>query len=96
MTKKEYIIKVLDALIGIRPLARGLKILVEGNTLDDTTIDNLVDILAKTIENLEDWEVKEKLQKSKNILEKLKEEEEKQHIMDEESLKELEQMIKEI
>ena len=93
MTKKDYILKVLDALIGYRPLARGLKILVEGNVLDNTTIDSLVDIFAKTIDEIEDGELKEKLQKSKGIIEQLQKMEQEQHFRDEESLKELDKMI---
>jgi len=72
MTKKEYILKVLDTLIGHWPLAKGLKILVEGNTLDNKTIDSLVDIFAKAIDGLQNGDTKEKLQKSKIILQKLK------------------------
>ncbi len=86
MTKKDYILKVLDALMGYRPLARGLKILVQGNVLDDATIDALVDIFAKTIHEINDTEAQEKLQKSKDILQKIKEIERKQHQQDEASL----------
>jgi len=96
MTKQAYILKVLDALIGIWPLARGLKILVEGNVLDDKTIDSLVDILATTIDEINDGEAKEKLQKSKDIIEKIKHIEREQHLRDEKSLDELDAMIKEI
>ncbi|EKD24902.1 MAG: hypothetical protein ACD_80C00145G0036 [uncultured bacterium (gcode 4)] len=96
MTKKEYILKILDALTGYRALARGLKILVEGNTLDDTTIDNLVDIFAKTIDEIQDSETKWKLQKSKDVLEKLKKIEREQHMRDEKWLDALDEMIKEI
>ncbi|MEI6775188.1 MAG: hypothetical protein WCL18_10905 [bacterium] len=96
MTKKEYILKILDALIGYRPLARGLKILVDGNALDDKTINSLVDIFAKTIDTLEDGEAKEKLQKSKNVIEKLQKIEQEQHLRDQKSLDELDEMIKEI
>jgi hypothetical protein len=96
MSKKDYILKVLNALIGYRPLARGLKILVEGNVLNDTTIDSLVDIFTKTIENINDEEAKEKLEKSKNVLEKIKKIEQEQHLNDEKSLQELDQMIKDI
>lgn len=96
MTKKEYILKVLDALIGIWPLARGLKILVEGNVLDDKTIDSLVDILATTIDEINDGEAREKLQKSKDVIEKIKHIEREQHARDEKSLEELDQMIKNI
>ncbi len=93
MTKKEYILKVIDALMGYRPLARGLKILVEGNALDDATIDSLVDIFAKTIDEINDTEAKTKLQKSKDILEKIKKIEREQHLHDQKSIQELNQMI---
>ena len=83
MNKKEYILKVLTTLIGSRPLARGLKTLVEGNALDDTTIDSLVDIFAETIAGINDGETKEKLQKSKDILEQIKKIERDQHLRDE-------------
>jgi hypothetical protein len=96
MTKKEYILKVLDALIGYWPLARGLRILIDGNALNDKTIDSLVDIFAKTIDGLQDNEAKQKLQKSKNVIEKLKKIEREQHLQDKESLDELDTMIKDI
>ena len=96
MTKKDYILKVLDALTGTRPLERGLKILVNGYALDDKTIDNLADIFAKTIDEIEDSEAKTKLQKWKDVLEKLKKIEWEQHLKDQTSLDELDSMIKEI
>ncbi len=96
MTKKDYVLKILDALTGYRPLARGLKILVDGNALNDTTIDHLVDIFAKTIEGLEDNEAKEKLQKSKDILEKIQKIEWEQHVRDQKSLDELDVMVNQI
>ena len=96
MTKKDYILKILDALMGYWPLARGLKMLVEGNILDDKTTNSLVDIFAKTIDEIEDGEAKEKLQKSKNILEQLQKIEQEQHLRDEKSLEGLDEMIKEI
>lgn len=96
MTKKDYIIKVLDALMGYRPLARGLKILVEGNALNDTTIDSLVDIFSTTIANINNEGAKEKIEKSKNVLEKIKKIEWEQHLQDKKSLEELDQMIKDI
>ncbi len=96
MTKKDYILKVLDALTGYWPLARGLKILIDGNALDDTSIDNLVNILAKAIKEIEDNETKEKLQKSKNVLERIQKIEREQHNRDEKSLDELNNMIKDI
>ena len=46
MNKKDYILKILDALIGKWAIARGLKILVEGNALDDEAIGGLIDIFT--------------------------------------------------
>jgi len=96
MTKKEYILKVLDALEDKWPIAKWLKILVEWNALDDTSIESLIDIFNKMIEDTKDTETKEKLQKSKNILEQLQKIEREQHLRDEESLKELDKMIEEL
>ncbi len=96
MTQKQYILKVLDALIGYRPLARGLKILVEGNVLDTKTMDSLVDIFAKAIDEITDMTAKEKLQKSKDVIEKIKTIEWEQHLRDEKSIEELDTMINHI
>lgn len=96
MTKKDYILKILDALMGYRPLAKGLKILVDGNALDNEAIDGLIDIFTKMSHETKDRETKEKLEKSKNILEQLKKIEREQHLRDEKSLEDLDEMIKEI
>ena len=97
MSKKEYILKVLDALIGIWPLARGLRILVDGNALDEKTIDNLIGLLSKTIATIqENDESKIKLQKSKDAIEKIKQIEREQHNQDTKTLEDLDIMIKEI
>ena len=96
MTKKDYILKILDALMWSWPLARGLKILVEGDALDEDTVQKIVDIFAKTIDEIEDSKEKEKLIKSKNALEKLKQIEQEQHLRDEKSLGELDKMIEAI
>lgn len=96
MTKKEYILKILDALTKYWPLARGLKILIDGDALDDKAIDILVNIFAKTIDEIQDSEAKQKLQTSKNVLERLKKIEQEQHLKDKDSIDELDAMIKEI
>lgn len=75
------------------PLARGLKILVEGNGLDNNTIDKFVDIFAKTIDGVIGEEAQIKLKKSKDVLEKIKKIEREQHLNDKESLKDLDAMI---
>ena len=69
---------------------------MEGNALDENTINSLVDIFAKTIDVLQEGEAKEKLQKSKNILERLKQIEEEQNRRDEADLAGLDDMIKDL
>jgi uncharacterized protein (UPF0147 family) len=96
MNKKDYILKVLDATMDYFPLARGLKILISGEALDDTAIDTLVSILTKTINEITDSEAKRKLQKSKDFLEKLKTIEQQSHLKDEKSIDMLDDMLKDI
>lgn len=96
MTKKEYILKVLDATMDYFPLARGLKILVHGDALDNETIDTLVNILSTTIDEISDSEIKRKLQKSKDFLEKLKTIEQESHLKDEKSIAMLDTMLQDI
>lgn len=96
MSKKEYISKILEAVSEYWPLAKGLKILLEGNTLNEWAIDTLADIFSRAIDQVADKETKEKLQKSKEVLEKLKQIENQQHLSDQTSLNELDAMISSI
>ncbi|MCX6824019.1 MAG: hypothetical protein NT085_02740 [candidate division SR1 bacterium] len=96
MSKKDYILKVLDTTMDYFPLARGLKILISGEALDDTAIDTLVSILTKTMNEITDGEAKRKLQKSKDFLEKLKTIEQQSHLRDEKSIAMLDDMLKNI
>lgn len=96
MTKKEYILKILDATMEYFPLARWLKILVSSDALGDTAIDTLVDILTKTIDEINDNKARNKLQKSKEFLEKLKTIEQESHLKDEKSIAMLDDMVSNI
>ena len=93
MTKKEYILKVLDATMEYFPLARGLKILITNEALDDTVIDTLINILRQAIDEANDVATKIKLQKSKEFLEKLKSIELESHQQDEKWIKMLDDML---
>ncbi len=73
MTKKEYLIKLLTALDGKWPMAAGLKLLIENNTLSGQTIDAMQSIFAESLKFVEDQESQKALQKSHNFLQKLKE-----------------------
>lgn len=96
MNKKEYILKILEVLEEKRPIAKGLKILVQGNALDEESIESLIAIFNSMIEETQDKETKEKFQKSKNILEKLQKIERDQHIKDQKELDNLDAMIKDL
>jgi hypothetical protein len=96
MTKKEYILKILDATMEYFPLAKGLKILVSNDALGETTIDMLVDALTKTIDEVNDNKARNKLQKSKEFLERLKTIEEESHLNDEKSIAMLDDMVNNI
>lgn len=62
MTKKEYIINVLEKLQDSRELAPGLLILVQSGDLDDDTIDALTDIFKKAIKTVSDKVKRDELQ----------------------------------
>ena len=74
-TKKEYLIKILDALMNKRPLAKWLKKLVESNKIDNKTIDSLIEIFRKVIKNVTNKIKKDKFVKWMSILEKVKQHE---------------------
>jgi hypothetical protein len=93
MTKKEYIIKLMTALEGKRAFAKGLKLLVEGNILDDVTIDGLVKIFVAAIHEVKNAESKNILEKGKDYLQKLKKVEREQHAKEGEELKDLDNII---
>lgn len=96
MTKKDYIIKLLDSLVGYWPLARWLKILVEWNALDDNGIDAIYNILSSTVSELKDAEVKAKIQKSMAFIAQLKESEAKQQELDQQDIARLDDLLKDI
>ena len=54
-------------------MAWGIRILVEGNALDEQSIEGLISIIENAINSVEDDLSKEKLQRSKEFLQKLKE-----------------------
>ena len=56
MSKKDYIIKLMDSLSWKRALARWLKILVEWDLLGENTIDSLVQTLSNAINEINDTE----------------------------------------
>lgn len=72
MTKREYVLKLLEVLLEFWPMAKGLKILVESNSVDESVLDAIILILKNAVNTTLSNEQKAKLQKGIDFLEKLK------------------------
>ena len=92
MTKKEYILAVIDALPNWE-MWRGIKAMVQNDQLEDETIDKLVIIFKKVVKEITDkireTKVIEKLQAKQN----LDAQKQKQEMQDAESLNELDSIL---
>jgi len=73
MDKKAALLKILDQLIPIRELAKGLKILVEHGELGENELDLITNAVAGAVHTAKTEGEKEKLQKSMDILQRIKE-----------------------
>jgi len=96
MSKKEYILTMLDLIQDIFPPAQDLKVLVAGDVVSDQMIDTLVTMLQEVREVISDEANKAKMDTSIAIMQKLKDTEAADHIQDEEKLKELEELFQSI
>ncbi len=96
MEKRDFVIKILDAIKNSRDMAPGLKILVENNALDDKTIDTLVWLFREAAANTENIQAKQALEKWASLIENLHEKESIEHKQDLADLAELEEMFKNI
>ncbi|MBU1757903.1 hypothetical protein KKG31_01780, partial [Patescibacteria group bacterium] len=65
MNKKEYILKLLDKFTDTREPAKGIKLLVESNTINEDTIDQLYNAFSEAVANIAETVGKEKLEKAK-------------------------------
>lgn len=73
MTKKEYIIALLTKLSTSRAYADGLKLIVEQTDVQDSVLDGLYDLLAKSVSETLDVVKKESLAKWLTALQKIQE-----------------------
>lgn len=96
MTKKEYILKVLDAVKNARPMAPWLRILVDNNALNDQLMDSLIALFREAANKTLDQKSKAVLVKTVDILEDVKHKEEIDHENDLADLAELESMFKDV
>lgn len=72
MTKKEYILTLLERLSGTRNYAEGLKLIVEQNDVSDTIIDGIYTLLSQAIHETVESDKKQSLEKSLELLQKIK------------------------
>lgn len=96
MDKKKYLLTLLEALQKTRPMAEGLKTLIEANALNDKTLDSLLEIFKRAVNATTDTIKKEKLEKSVAIVEKIKIAEESSKTKDTESLEDLDKLLQEL
>ena len=90
MSKKEYIIMVLSNLESDRPLAKDLKRFVLLDKFDNQAISGLTDILKQTIATVLKDSTRAKMEKSIELLEKIKEMEKSGQLRDQQDLAALE------
>ncbi|MFZ2151111.1 MAG: hypothetical protein WAZ12_05355 [Candidatus Absconditicoccaceae bacterium] len=93
MDKKEYILRMLDILQNTWPLARGLRLLVESNNVNDDIIDILINTFQETIKNIQDNIVKDKLKNASSFLQELKQREIEEKANDESDIAKLEELL---
>lgn len=93
MTKKEYLLKILEQLEPIRDLAKWMKILVEQWDLWDDILDILIDAVQWAVSTAKSELDKQKLQKWLDVLQKMKQMEAKSKMQDEKDLAELDDLI---
>lgn len=87
---------MLDTLQKVRPLAKGLKLLVEANPLDETLIDLLISTFKQTIATIQDQQQQASIQKAADFLQKLKNKETEAGKQDQKDIDELEGMLSNI
>ncbi len=93
MTKKDYLIKILENLESIWDLAPGLKILVEQWALWDDTLDTLISAVESGIHSARSEVAKLKMKKWLDALDKMKQIEKQSAMQDEKELIELDKLI---
>ncbi|MCF7835262.1 hypothetical protein K9M48_04455 [Candidatus Gracilibacteria bacterium] len=93
MDKRDCISLVLDKLSAYRPMAKGLKVLLNQDKLDDKTIQGLIAVFEQSIKEATDKKQKDKLQSSLDIIKKIHSQEDQDRL---EIDKDLDQMLKNI
>ena len=93
MTKKDYLLKILEQLEPIWDLASWLKIVVEEWALWDDVLDTLIGAVESGIHSVNSEVAKEKMKKWLDALEKMRELEKQSKLEDDQELAELDKML---
>ena len=93
MDKKTYVLKMLEALENTWHLAKGLKILVNNNLMDEKILDVLINTFQGAIKTIKDKATKEKLEHASSFLKTLKEQESEEKIKDQKDIENLENIL---
>ncbi len=94
MTKKEYIIKLIDKLSESWDFAKWLKVFMKNKELDQKTLDFLFDFLSSNLNSFTENNKNKLIKNSLNIISKLKKEEKNEISKDLE--KELDNLINDL
>lgn len=95
MTKKEYILAVIDALPKWE-MWRWIKAMVLNNQLEDETIDKLVIIFKKVVREITDSLRKNKVKENLQAIQNLNQQKKEQAKQDAESLNQLDSMLNDL
>ncbi len=71
MTKKEYLLKVLEKIQDVSPFARGLKLLIEKGNLSDEVVNTIQTLVDQKIQEERNTAEHAALKKTSEILWKL-------------------------
>ena len=93
MTKKEYLLKVLEQLEPVWDLAQGLKVVVEYWALWDDVLDTLIWAVESGIHTASSEVAKVKMKKWLDALERMKKMEQKSALQDEKELAQLDELL---
>lgn len=97
MTKKDYILKLLDAISPASLVIAGdLKVLIEANQISDELLDSLILIFWNALKNTDNAIEKKKIEKWIDVLTNLKHRENQSIIEDQIDIENLENLINQI
>lgn len=89
MDKRSFLIRLLYKLESERKPAKWIRLIVQNEFLDNHKIDKIIQLINNTISEIKDSKLKDKLVKSVNYLEKLKQKEKEERERENQELEEL-------